>query len=104
MKSFSMSELEARKLKYPTTGTEALLMGIMTEGEFCIWFCLRWLSHAIVGCLQFMVMFRGRSLSCQGQDVHTLYSSCGRAGRQAQVKQQGSCAEMDLPYLECVKK
>jgi hypothetical protein len=29
-----MSELEARKLKYPTTGTEALLMGIMTEGEF----------------------------------------------------------------------
>jgi hypothetical protein len=23
---------------------------------------------------------------------------------QAQVKQQGSCAEMDLPYLECVKK
>jgi hypothetical protein len=37
VKSFSMSELEARKLKYPTTGTEALLMGIMTEGEFCIW-------------------------------------------------------------------
>jgi hypothetical protein len=32
VKSFSMSELEARKLKYPTTGTEALLMGIMTEG------------------------------------------------------------------------
>lgn len=27
-----MSELEARKLKYPTTGTEALLMGILTEG------------------------------------------------------------------------
>eukprot|EP00850_Spirogloea_muscicola_P010632 SM000063S20022 [mRNA] locus=s63:298884:300022:+ [translate_table: standard] len=33
IKSFSMAELEARKLKYPTTGTEALLMGILTEGE-----------------------------------------------------------------------
>eukprot|EP00246_Nothoceros_aenigmaticus_P013208 TRINITY_DN4459_c0_g1_i1.p1 TRINITY_DN4459_c0_g1~~TRINITY_DN4459_c0_g1_i1.p1 ORF type:complete len:227 (+),score=20.02 TRINITY_DN4459_c0_g1_i1:40-720(+) len=32
IKSFSMAELEARKLKYPTTGTEALLMGILTEG------------------------------------------------------------------------
>lgn len=28
-----MGELEARKLKYPTTGTEALLMGILIEGE-----------------------------------------------------------------------
>lgn len=27
-----MSELEARKLKYPTTGTEALIMGILIEG------------------------------------------------------------------------
>lgn len=27
-----MAELEARKLKYPTTGSEALLMGILTEG------------------------------------------------------------------------
>lgn len=27
-----MGELEARKLKYPTTGTEALLMGILIEG------------------------------------------------------------------------
>lgn len=27
-----MAELEARKLKYPTTGTEALLMGILVEG------------------------------------------------------------------------
>ncbi|GBG91128.1 hypothetical protein CBR_g51930 [Chara braunii] len=32
IKSFSMAELEARKLKYPTTGTEALLMGLLTEG------------------------------------------------------------------------
>ncbi|KAL3681800.1 hypothetical protein R1sor_024756 [Riccia sorocarpa] len=32
IKSFSMAELEARKLKYPNTGTEALLMGILTEG------------------------------------------------------------------------
>ncbi|KAL2926047.1 ATP-dependent Clp protease ATP-binding subunit CLPT2 chloroplastic, partial [Bienertia sinuspersici] len=29
IKSFAMGELEARKLKYPTTGTEALLMGIL---------------------------------------------------------------------------
>ncbi|GKV30484.1 hypothetical protein SLEP1_g39287 [Rubroshorea leprosula] len=28
-----MSELEARKLKYPTTRTESLLMGILIEGE-----------------------------------------------------------------------
>lgn len=27
-----MGELEARKLKYPNTGTEALLMGILVEG------------------------------------------------------------------------
>lgn len=32
IKSFAMAELEARKLKYPTTGTEALLMGILIEG------------------------------------------------------------------------
>ncbi|XP_020274647.1 ATP-dependent Clp protease ATP-binding subunit CLPT1, chloroplastic-like [Asparagus officinalis] len=32
IKSFGMGELEARKLKYPTTGTEALLMGILVEG------------------------------------------------------------------------
>ncbi|KAL9328642.1 hypothetical protein ACSQ67_003645 [Phaseolus vulgaris] len=32
IKSFAMSELEARKLKYPTTGTEALLMGVLIEG------------------------------------------------------------------------
>lgn len=32
IKSFGMGELEARKLKYPTTGTEALLMGILIEG------------------------------------------------------------------------
>lgn len=32
IKSFSMAELEARKLKYPNTGTEALLMGILVEG------------------------------------------------------------------------
>ncbi|XP_021294849.1 ATP-dependent Clp protease ATP-binding subunit CLPT2, chloroplastic [Herrania umbratica] len=32
IKSFVMAELEARKLKYPTTGTEAFLMGILIEG------------------------------------------------------------------------
>ncbi|XP_040873013.1 LOW QUALITY PROTEIN: ATP-dependent Clp protease ATP-binding subunit CLPT2, chloroplastic [Glycine max] len=31
IKSFAMSELEARKLKYLTTGTEALLMGVLIE-------------------------------------------------------------------------
>ncbi|RWW69498.1 hypothetical protein BHE74_00022915 [Ensete ventricosum] len=33
IRAFGMAELEARKLKYPTTGTEALLMGILVEGE-----------------------------------------------------------------------
>ncbi|KAK1374761.1 Clp R domain-containing protein [Heracleum sosnowskyi] len=32
IKSFAMGELEARKLKYPNTETEALLMGILIEG------------------------------------------------------------------------
>ncbi|XP_058084742.1 ATP-dependent Clp protease ATP-binding subunit CLPT1, chloroplastic-like isoform X2 [Magnolia sinica] len=32
IKAFGMAELEARKLKYSTTGTEALLMGILVEG------------------------------------------------------------------------
>ncbi|GAB4825997.1 ATP-dependent Clp protease ATP-binding subunit clpt1, chloroplastic [Ancistrocladus abbreviatus] len=32
IKSFAMAELEARKLKYPNTGTEALIMGILVEG------------------------------------------------------------------------
>lgn len=32
IKSFAMAELEARKLKYPKTGTESLLMGILVEG------------------------------------------------------------------------
>ncbi|XP_010529510.1 PREDICTED: ATP-dependent Clp protease ATP-binding subunit CLPT2, chloroplastic [Tarenaya hassleriana] len=32
IKAFAMAELEARKLRYPTTGTEALLMGILVEG------------------------------------------------------------------------
>ncbi|KAK4751763.1 hypothetical protein SAY87_020561 [Trapa incisa] len=32
IKSFAMGELEARKLKYPTTGAEALLMGVLIEG------------------------------------------------------------------------
>ncbi|KAM1481618.1 hypothetical protein ACFX2I_028630 [Malus domestica] len=31
IKSFAMAELEARKLKYPNTETEALLMGILVE-------------------------------------------------------------------------
>nr|GME21642.1 ATP-dependent Clp protease ATP-binding subunit CLPT2, chloroplastic-like [Ipomoea batatas] len=32
IRSFAMAELEARKLKYLTTGTEALVMGILNEG------------------------------------------------------------------------
>lgn len=32
IKSFAMGELEARKLKHSTTGTEAILMGILVEG------------------------------------------------------------------------
>ncbi|XP_076942032.1 ATP-dependent Clp protease ATP-binding subunit CLPT1, chloroplastic-like [Bidens hawaiensis] len=32
IKSFAMGELEARKLKYMNTGTEALLMGMLVEG------------------------------------------------------------------------
>ncbi|GAV61869.1 Clp_N domain-containing protein [Cephalotus follicularis] len=32
IKAYAMGELEARKLKYPNTGTEALLMGILVEG------------------------------------------------------------------------
>lgn len=32
LKAFGLSEVEAKKLKYPTTGTEALLIGILTEG------------------------------------------------------------------------
>ncbi|KAL9264577.1 ATP-dependent Clp protease ATP-binding subunit CLPT1, chloroplastic-like protein [Drosera capensis] len=32
MKSFSLAELEAVKLKYPDTGTEAILLGILVEG------------------------------------------------------------------------
>ncbi|KAI3453544.1 hypothetical protein Pfo_010207 [Paulownia fortunei] len=32
IKSFAMAELEARKIKSPNTGTEALLMGILIEG------------------------------------------------------------------------
>ncbi|CAI0403499.1 unnamed protein product [Linum tenue] len=32
IRSFGFGELEARKLKYPNTGTEAILMGILIEG------------------------------------------------------------------------
>ncbi|WVZ14860.1 hypothetical protein V8G54_012426, partial [Vigna mungo] len=32
IKSFAMAELEARKIKFPNTGTEAILMGILVEG------------------------------------------------------------------------
>ena len=39
IKSFSMAELEARKLKYPQTGTEAFLMGMLTEGIFFCFSC-----------------------------------------------------------------
>ena len=34
IKAFTMAELEARKLKFATTGTEALLLGILIEGAF----------------------------------------------------------------------
>ncbi|RZS24377.1 hypothetical protein BHM03_00057439 [Ensete ventricosum] len=37
IKAFAMAELEARKLKYPNTGTEALLMGILVEGQLDLW-------------------------------------------------------------------
>ncbi|KAF3943922.1 hypothetical protein CMV_029566 [Castanea mollissima] len=33
IKSFGMVELEARKLKYPNTGTESLLMGILVRED-----------------------------------------------------------------------
>lgn len=40
VRSFAMAELEARKMRYPTTGTEGLLMGILVEGEANdLWFC-----------------------------------------------------------------
>ncbi|GAB2274089.1 hypothetical protein Dimus_008859 [Dionaea muscipula] len=32
IKAFTMAELEARKLRYPNTGTEALILGIIIEG------------------------------------------------------------------------
>ncbi|XP_050228309.1 ATP-dependent Clp protease ATP-binding subunit CLPT2, chloroplastic-like [Mercurialis annua] len=32
IKAFAMAELEARKLKYATTGTESLLLGVLIEG------------------------------------------------------------------------
>ena len=32
IKSYAIGELEARKLKYPNTRTNALLMGILVEG------------------------------------------------------------------------
>lgn len=32
IKSYALAELEARKLRYPNMGTEALLMGILVEG------------------------------------------------------------------------
>lgn len=35
-----MGELEARKLKYPNTGTEALLMGILIEGTYLLTYLL----------------------------------------------------------------
>lgn len=41
IKSFAMGELEARKLKYPNTGTEALLMGILVEGISLLYFCFQ---------------------------------------------------------------
>lgn len=40
IKSYAMAELEARKLKYPNTGTEALLMGILVEGSIMVLLCL----------------------------------------------------------------
>jgi hypothetical protein len=54
IKSFAMGELEARKLKYPTTGTEAILMGILIEGkkpssiQLCFPFSLKYISVAVL--------------------------------------------------------
>ncbi|KAK3447316.1 hypothetical protein EUGRSUZ_A02874 [Eucalyptus grandis] len=63
IKSFAMAELEARKLKYPNTGTEALLMGILVEGEsgeittthllLGIWFEKESAGHMILSSLGF---------------------------------------------------
>jgi len=32
IKSYAMAEVEAKKLKYTTTGTEALILGVLLEG------------------------------------------------------------------------
>lgn len=50
IKSFAMGELEARKLKYPTTGTEAILMGILIEGKCYISFMLLLFITEMVSC------------------------------------------------------
>ncbi|EYU29385.1 hypothetical protein MIMGU_mgv1a012145mg [Erythranthe guttata] len=43
IKAYAMGELEARKIKSPTTGTEAILMGILIEGGKMIIRCVFWL-------------------------------------------------------------
>lgn len=43
-----MGELEARKLKFATTGTEAILMGILVEGLFRFPFLIFVLLHIVL--------------------------------------------------------
>lgn len=61
VKSFSMAELEARKLKYPNTGTESLLLGILTEGEDFLQLPndgqLRWLWIEWLECFDYSPIF-----------------------------------------------
>lgn len=62
-----MSELEARKIKSPTTGTEALLMGILIEGESPPLFdmlCFYYLHRLVSTRLQ-LVMFAFIIWTCQ---------------------------------------
>ncbi|XWS38480.1 hypothetical protein CRYUN_Cryun19dG0135000 [Craigia yunnanensis] len=73
IKSFAMAELDARKLKYPITGTEAFLMGILIEGlhsvhvqSELVWlqnFCVQMESH-FLRCVKRTVKLPGRGDMC----------------------------------------
>lgn len=74
IKSFAMSELEARKLKYLTTGTEALLMGVLIEvmagklplHTYFLAFGLKWILLVTRFCLLLALMMKKlKSLSPQ---------------------------------------
>jgi len=56
-----MGELEARKLKYPTTGTEALLLGILTEGTSAAARFLRSQSITLFGVREEIVNLLGKA-------------------------------------------